>query len=324
MRIDVHSHLCPEELPDYAATFGDPRWPAVVSSPDGVRSIARDGAVYRAIDDRYWGIDRRIQYLDQHGIDVQAVSPLPVLLPAWAPPAQATTACAWLNHTVAAFVARRPDRLVGLGTVALQSPSTMEATLQQVRDLGLHGVEIGTVYGSDDLGATSTREFLDLAAAWRVPVLVHPLEGATSGNDRMSTPAIRFSVGVTTDTALAATSLTLAGSLDSLPRLCLSHGGGSYYWNRPRLRQVLATTRGDDEADRILGVDPFWVDTAMVGAANLRYLAECVDPHRIVIGTDYPATAAVDPCAALAEVGWDHDPDITHRNARAFLALASR
>ncbi len=325
MRIDVHSHLCPEEIPDYASAFGDARWPMVVPSRNGTRAIVRSGQVYREIDDRYWGVARRLEYLDRYGIDVQAVSPLPVLLPAWAPAADAAAACSWLNEAVAAFVASRPDRFVGLGTVALHAPDSVEPTLRQVRELGLAGVEIGTVHGGFDLGSDVTRQFFDLAAAWDVAVLVHPLEGAANGDGgRMTSPAVRFSVGVTTDTALAASSLMLAGGVDTLPRLCLAHGGGSYYWTRPRLQQVLATARGADVAAEVFRVDPFWIDTAMVGAANLRYLADCVDRRRVLIGSDYPATAALDPCAALVEVGWHEDADVTHRNAQAFLARAPR
>ncbi|MGE3448782.1 MAG: amidohydrolase family protein [Microbacteriaceae bacterium] len=325
MRIDVHSHLCPSELPDFAGRFADERWPAVRHGPDG-SSLVRNGAVYRRIDDRYWGLGRRLEYLDRHGIDMQVVSPLPVLLPAWAPREQAAQACDWLNEAVAAFVAQRPDRLVGFGTAALHDPSTIESTLRHVRELGLAGVEIGTIYGGLRLGAEEVRAFFTLAAEWDLPVLVHPLEGAPADPHQPPIdPAIRFSLGVTTDTALAAASLCLSGTLREAPRarVCLSHGGGSYYWTRPRLRQVIEAARGLEAANSAISGDDFWVDTAMVAAGNLRYLADCVDRTRMLIGSDYPATSSLDPLAALAEVGWDDDPAIAHRNASRFLGLNS-
>ena len=114
---------------------------------DGALVTMRDGRRYRPIDDRYFGADSRIRFLDEHDIDVQIVSPLPVLLPHWAPPRQASEVARWLNGAVADHVAQQPDRLVGLGTVALRDPSSIPAVLDQIVELGLVGVEIGTTYG---------------------------------------------------------------------------------------------------------------------------------------------------------------------------------
>src|SRR5207249_5842925 len=100
----------------------------------------------------YFGEDSRIRFLDQYEIGVQVVSPLPVLLPHWAPPREASEVARWQNEAIADFVAKRPDRLIGLGTVAPQDPSGTLPVLDQVVDLGLAGVEIGTTYGGSELG----------------------------------------------------------------------------------------------------------------------------------------------------------------------------
>jgi aminocarboxymuconate-semialdehyde decarboxylase len=320
LRVDVHAHLCPAEVPDFAERFGDTRWPVVRAQADGALAIMRDGRHYRPIDDRYFGVDSRIRFLDDHGIDVQVVSPLPVLLPHWAPPGQASDVARWLNAAVAEHVARRPDRLVGLGTIAPHDPTSTSAVLDQIVDLGLAGVEIGTTYGGAELGDEPVVEFFAAAAERGIPVLVHPLEGAGMG--RLGNELVRFSVGVMSDTSLAAASLLIAGVLVDHPelRICLSHGGGAFFWILPRLERMLASAVGSDRAGELVAaIGRVWVDSASLGVENLSYLEHRLGLDQLVIGTDFPAAALMDPAAALrAADHWSH-PGICHENVERFL-----
>ncbi|TAK68044.1 MAG: hypothetical protein EPO13_12450 [Actinomycetota bacterium] len=302
MRCDVHAHLCPADVPDFADRFSDAAWPVVTHSDTG-SAIERAGAVYRRVDARYWGLPERLRFLDEVAVDVQVVSPLPVLLPYWAPPAEATVVSRWLNEATAAYVARQSDRLIGFGTVAAHDGAGVEAALDQIVELGLAGVEIGSTYGGLELGAPELRPFFHAAAARDLPVLLHPLEGAGLG--RLTETATRFSVGVLTDTALAATSLALSGALDDVPdlRLCLSHGGGGFFWTLPRLRGIVDAER----AARLARLQArVWVDSASVSVEQLGYLGGLVPSGKILLGSDFPATGNGDPMAALAAVG---EPD---------------
>lgn len=322
LRVDVHSHLCPAELPDYATHFTDPRWPVVTREADGGLVIMRNGRAYRPIDDRYFGVDSRIRYLDHHGIDIQVVSPLPVLLPHWAPPAHASEAARWHNAAIADFVAKRPDRFVGLGTIAPHDPAGTIDVLDQILDLGLAGIELGTTYAGHELGDPPIVDLFAAAAARNIPILIHPLEGVGMG--RMDNELIRFSVGVMSDTALATTSLLLAGVLADHPqlRICLSHGGGTFFWILPRLRGMLTGAVGSDRAAELLAaIARVWVDSASLGIENLTYLQGHLGLDHLVIGTDFPAAARADPAAALRAIEhWSHR-GICHENAERFLGL---
>jgi aminocarboxymuconate-semialdehyde decarboxylase len=322
LRVDVHSHLCPAEMPDFAERFADPRWPVVQTQADGALVIMRGGRRYRPIDDRYFGADSRIRFLDEHDVDVQAVSPLPVLLPHWAPPQQASEVARWLNAAVADHVAQRPDRLVGLGTVAVHDPSSIPAVLDQIVDLGLVGVEIGTTYGGRELGDGPVVEFFATAAERGIPVVIHPLEGAGMG--RLDNELVRFSVGVMSDTSLAAASLLLAGVLVDHPqlRICLSHGGGAFFWILPRLERMLVGSVGVDRArELVAAVQRVWVDSASLGVENLTYLEARLGLDQLVIGSDFPAAAHMDPGGALRETGhWSH-PGVCHHNVERFLGV---
>ncbi len=319
-RVDVHAHLLADDLPDFAARFGDAHWPTLAHQGGGGALISRDGAPYRPVDDRYWSPGRRLEFLDAHGIHRQVVSPLPVLLPHWAPEADAAAFCAWQNEAIAGHVASHPDRLAGLGTVPVHHTDAAVAELAHLADLGLLGVEIGTTAAGGELDDAAHARFFDAAAEAGVAVLVHPLEG--EGLGRMGNALVRMGVGVLADTAIAATFLLVGGALRRDPRLrlCLSHGGGAFFWALPRLEGLLGRFAGPEEAAALVeAVRRVWVDTASLGAPNLRYLADVLGRDRVVFGTDYPATADADPLEHLAAAGWAGDAAVMHANACAFL-----
>lgn len=319
-RVDVHSHVVPLELPDFHRRFGNARWPTVQRTCDAHTRIIQDGKVYREIDESYFGHDARLRFLDNSGIHRQIISPLPVLLPYWPSPTEATSACRWLNQAISSYVARHPTRFVGFGTVALHDLPGSLALLDQIRDLGLVGLEIGTTYGGSEYSGRAFNDFFAAAAERRIPILIHPLEGAGMG--RLDDAIIRFSVGVMTDTALATTNLLLAEVLVENPalRVCLSHGGGSFFWILPRLRGMLTAQYGQDHA-RLLedAMRRVWVDSASLGVENLHYLSRHLGLSHILIGSDFPAAARTDPGERLREAGlWNH-PAVCHLNAEEFL-----
>src|SRR3979490_973659 len=64
----------------------------------------------------------RLADMDRMGVDVQVVSPSPTQYYYWADPDLATRIVSLQNAHVAEFCAQSPERLVGLGTLALQPP----------------------------------------------------------------------------------------------------------------------------------------------------------------------------------------------------------
>ena len=323
MRIDVHAHLFPADMPEFSAQFDDARWPSLATT-DGRSVIHRDGQPYRPVDDRYWSPQRRVEFLDERGIDHQVVSPLPVLLPHWAPAREAEAFCRWQNEGLAAYVAERPDRFSALGAVPVHHPEVAAAVLDQVADLGLAGVEIGTSASGREFDDEVHARLFAAAADRGISVLVHPLEG--EGLGRMDNPVVRFGVGVLADTAIAATFLLLGGALRMNPalRLCLSHGGGAFFWALPRLQGMLERFAGPEEASAMAeAACRVWVDTASLGPPNLQYLDAMLGHDRLLLGSDFPATADVDPLEHLSALGWGEDEDVMANNALAFLGRLS-
>jgi aminocarboxymuconate-semialdehyde decarboxylase len=313
VRIDVHAHLLPLGLPDLAESTGDPRWPTVVVDGEQGRIVAR-GTVFRAVDDGYWSVARRLEQLDAWGVDLQVLSPLPVLVPTWSAGRHTADWCRAVNDSMADAVAAGGPRFLGLGILPTHDVDAAVAELDHVRALGLVGIELGTaVEGSRSLADRSADELLTYLATEDVAVLLHPVRRGLLGD----LPGIlAAAVDPTTDTTLALLSRLWSDGGVAMPRSCVVHGGGTVPWVWPRLRTLSGRTHAP--------IPPwFHVDTAAVDRGQLEYLVGALGVERVMLGTDCPAApgpAVEDHLAVLGRLGHVGEA-ILSGNAARFLGL---
>ena len=78
----------------------------------------------------------RIKALDQMQIDMQAISPSPILLFYWEEPAVAAHFSRKQNAAIQAVVQKHPDRFVGFGSVPLQSVVDSIAIAEEAKSMG--------------------------------------------------------------------------------------------------------------------------------------------------------------------------------------------
>lgn len=318
--IDVHAHYLPRGLPDFAARHDDRRWPTLVIDADGSR-IMQHGRVYRTVDESYFSLERRLEQMEELGIQHQVLSPLPVSLASWADPLVAVDYCRAFNEMLADAVRQHPDRFSAFGIVPLQSPELACEQLAEFRSLGLAGVEIGTWLG-DAMGIDDPAVSLFFEAAQEVdlPVLLHPNHPQTFSSGGPS--GIELAVGVGSDTSRALASLFLADALgaESDLRLCAVHGGGGFFWLWPRFLEVAARL-----GTRCTIPPGLFVDTAGLDDRNLVYLRSVLGDQRIVFGSDLPAGGVPwtqSTIRALQSLDWD--PEVLERNTVAFLGRDPR
>jgi aminocarboxymuconate-semialdehyde decarboxylase len=296
MLIDSHTHIVPV-LPDFAARYGDQRWPTFKVDGDDqtVGRLTRNGAVVRAVPPTAWDLDRRVEEMDRVGVDRHIMSPLPPIICDWADPEPAQEWCLALNEGIAAAAATHPDRFDGLGTVPLQHPDAAVAVLENAHQLGLAGVEIGTTGGARELDHPDLRGFFAAAAELEMLIYVHPLIlGANAGwTPRIEGQAVTFGLGMTTDTAIAGARLIFGGVMQASPnlRVCLSHGGGTLAWALPRIAKAWDQQADQKAAELMTNV---YVDSVVYGRANLRYLVDTLGAEQVLFGTDYPLPAQDD------------------------------
>lgn len=281
--IDVHAHFVPTALDGVVERFNDSRWPRVVRA-EGVSHIVRDGAVYRTVNDSYDDVGTRLEQLDRLEIDVQVLSALPVMIPVWAEAQPAIEYCRAFNEVLAGICAENAGRLLGLGILPMQDPGAALNELHRIRDLGLVGVELGTWMPSGSLAAPESAQVLYAASELDLPVLLHPNSPQTFGVP--CDQALELGVGVGSETARVLADLHLSGVLDRCSglRLCACHGGGSFLWLWPRLRELAARAGASEVLPRCL-----WIDTVGLDRHNLAFVQKIIDSSRIVFGTDLPA-----------------------------------
>ncbi|MBR1252304.1 amidohydrolase family protein [Bradyrhizobium sp. AUGA SZCCT0240] len=302
-KIDVHTHIVPDVLP------ADPRrseaWPSVEIRSREEAAVMVRGKVFRAIDSRSWDVDRRIKDMQEDGVDVQVLSPMPELLSHWLPTDEADDLCTIVNTQIAKMISARAHRFRGIGMVPMQDPELAAKRLEEVRSLGLLGIEIGTHVNGLALGDERLHPVYAAAEALGLVVFVHPLH--PTGLERIGGKREFAAISAfPLETAYATVSMIGGRILERFPKLrvLLSHGGGAAAWIFPRID--FACSAGSLLRDYLpesaaRTVKRFWYDTITYDDEALGYLASRVGGDRLVVGSDYPFLIRQPRPAAFAE-----------------------
>ena len=289
LKIDVHTHILPERLPD----FPDPRFVRLEHGEPGRARMIVNGALFREIESNSWDVETRLAECDAAGVGVQVLSTVPVMFGYWAEPGPALELARYLNDHIAGVVAGHPGRFVGLGTIPMQAPELAIAELTRcVRELGLAGVEIGSNVNGANLDSPELFPVFEAAASLGAAVLVHPWEMV--GRERMTRYWLPWLVGMPAETSLAICSLIFGGVLERLPTLkvAFAHGGGAFPATIGRI--VHGFEVRPDLCAVANGVSPrqylkrIYLDSLVHEPLALRYLVDLMGPDRIALGSDYP------------------------------------
>jgi aminocarboxymuconate-semialdehyde decarboxylase len=319
--IDFHTHWIPSGLPDLAARTADPRWP--VFDP-ATGALVINGEPVRSVPPSGWDVRARLEAMDAAGHDRHVLSPIPPLLCDWAAAAPGTEWANAVNDSLAGVVAGHPDRFSALGIIPIAHPDRAIEVMARARGNGLAGIEVATSALDLEFDAPGPRAIFAAAADLGLVVFVHPLIlGPTpSWTARIAGLPANFGLGMTTDTAIAASRLLFGGVLAESPglRVCLAHGGGTFVWALARMARMW----NDDEQGMPLAkaLDSFYTDSVVYQPANLRYLIDTLGADHVAFGTDFPLPAQADPAGTIvagldrASAAW-----VRHGTAAALLGL---
>ena len=293
LKIDVHTHILPERLPDFRKAAGGDRFIRIEHHAPGRARMIQNGSLFREIESNSWDADSRLSECDAAGVGVQVLSTVPVMFSYWAQPQDALVLARFLNDHIAGVVAAHPRRFVGLGTLPMQSPDLAIRELERcVHELGFPGVEIGSNVNGSNLDGPELFPVFEAAASLGAAVFVHPWEMA--GRDRMTRYWLPWLVGMPAETSLAICSLIFGGVLERLPklRIAFAHGGGAFpatigriahgFDVRPDLCAVANDVSPREYLRRI------YLDSLVHDPLALRYLLDLMGPDRIALGSDYP------------------------------------
>ncbi len=292
LKLDTHTHILPQNWPDLAKKYGDPRFP-VMTHTGGHHRIYREGRFFREVWQSAFDAEYRIEDYVQHGIQVQVVSTVPVLFSYWAKGHQALDLHRHLNDHMAGLSRDYPRHYVGIGTVPLQSPTLAIQEMERcVEQLGLAGVQIGSHCNDWNLDAEELFPFFEAAADLGAAILVHPWD--MMGFDSMPKYWLPWLVGMPAEQARAACCLIFGGVLERLPKLrvAMAHGGGSFPFTIGRIEHgfrmrpdLVATDNARNPREYL---NRLYFDCCVHDPYALKCLLEIVGKDKVMLGTDYP------------------------------------
>ncbi|TFV77664.1 amidohydrolase [Blastococcus sp. CT_GayMR19] len=326
--LDVHAHAMPLPLLQRLADRGlaeldevptgivrlDPRVSGV--GPRAPLPLARS----------MYDVDVRLSEMDEVGVHRHAVSLPPFLFASTAEDQElATRVVAEGNEDLATYVADAPERLLGLGSVALGWPGAADEARRALDDLGLAGIAIGSRGGGRDLDDPVNDDLWALLSERRTFVFLHP--SGVPDPQRQKDFWLPQLVGYPMETALAVARLVFGRVLDRFPlTLCLAHGGGCLPSLRGRLdmgweRKDVARTTAVPPSEF---TDRLYYDTAVFSPVLLRRLVEDVGVGHVLLGTDHPFELGDrTPIETVRALGLDETDErsILGGNAAELLAL---
>jgi aminocarboxymuconate-semialdehyde decarboxylase len=242
-------------------------------------------------------VEARLRHMDEHGIDIQAVS----LAPAynyWADRDLAGKIVARQNEQIAALCATHPDRFVGLGGLALQHPDlAVEQMEHGVKQLGFRGFEIGGSVNGEELANPNFNPVWAKAEELGILLLLHPatfVEGLKRFQGNGFLPNV---VGNPLETTVAFTHLIFEGTLDRYPglKICGSHGGGylpSYGGRSDHCAELSNRCKPVKKHPSEYFKQQLYCDSIVFTAEGLRHLVAEVGASHVLFGTDFPFDVA--------------------------------
>jgi len=293
LKIDTHTHVLPKNWPDLKDRYGYGGFVQLEHDGPGCARMMQDGKHFRDVHANCWEPRERLKDCDEHDVDVQVISTVPVMFSYWARPKDTLDLSRLLNEHIASVVEEHPRRFVGLGTVPMQDAELAVVELERcVKELGLAGIEIGSHINGWNLDDAKVFPVLEAAQDLGAAVFVHPWE--MLGRERMSRYWLPWLVGMPAETSLSICSMIFGGVFEKLPRLrvLFAHGGGAFPATLGRIehgftvRPDLVAAENQINPRDYLG--RFYVDSLVHDAEMLRYMVKLMGANSIALGSDYP------------------------------------
>lgn len=330
-KIAIEEHFMVPEATNPGGVFD----PAAFARVSGIEVAFLDVVMRRMADLR----QRRIEEMDQAGIDIALLSLTAAGIEALPDAARARDAASKVNDFLADLVASAGGRFAGFASVPLQDPEAAARELERaIRTLGFKGVMVNGYVADADRNIGHYLDEDRFAAFWQVasdlacPVYIHP---------RASLPPVRDALyaghpelaggtwGFTTETATHALRLVYSGLFDRLPNLSvvLGHLGETIPYVAWRIQRCFEYNPIGHQVNKRLQdylAENFYVSTS--GSFNDQALICAlltIGADRIMFAVDYPFEMSDDAARWIerAPISEGDRRKIAHGNAARLFGL---
>ena len=293
MKIDIHTHIMPEHIPNWFAKFGYGDFIRLEHHKPCCAQMIKGDKVFREIEHNCWDAGTRIVEMDDTRVDMQVLSTIPVLFNYFAKPEHTLETARFFNDHIAGCVNNHPERFIGLGTVPMQHIDTAVREMERcVRELRFPGLEIGSNINNRNLSDPFFNPFWEAAEQLGCCLFIHPWEMMGEGD--MQKYWLPWLVGMPAETSRAICSMIFGGVFERYPKLrvAFAHGGGSFpitvgriehgFNVRPDLCAIDNNVNPRDYLGR------FWIDALVHDPKALDFILDVMGHDKICMGSDYP------------------------------------
>ena len=292
LKIDMHTHILPPEMPNWTKKFGYGDFIHLVQNGDNTANMMKGGEYFRTIKSNCWDPEERIQDYSQFDTQVQVVCTIPVMFSYWSKAKDGAELSRFLNDHIIQLCKDYPKNYVGLGTVPMQDAEEAIKELHRIKKEGLKGIQIGSNINQKNLSEAEFFPIFEACEQLGLAVMIHPWE--MMGFDTMRKYWLPWLVGMPAETSRAACSLIFGGVLERLPKLRVnfSHAGGSFLPTLGRVehgfncRPDLVAIDNERNPREYLGT--FWVDCITHDPKLLDYILGLQGSKKVTLGSDYP------------------------------------
>lgn len=292
MKIDVHTHIMPERMPNWTQKFGYGEF-IHLEHRNCEACMMKGDKLFRVVEENCFKETARLKEMDETEVSIQVLSTIPVLFNYWANAADGLETSRFFNDHIGETVNKSPKRFIGLGTVPLQDIDLAVREMERcVKELNMPGLEIGSNINGKNLSDKSFFPFYEAAEQMNCSLFVHPWE--MMGEDQMQKYWLPWLVGMPAETSRAICSMIFGGVFEKFPRLkvAFAHGGGSFPFTIGRIEH------GFDVRPDLVAIDNainprdylgrFWVDSLVHDKKAMDYLLDIMGNDKICLGSDYP------------------------------------
>jgi aminocarboxymuconate-semialdehyde decarboxylase len=328
MKIDIHTHIMPEHMPNWIRKFGYGEF-IHLEHRNCKACMMKGDRMFREVEENCFKAEARIRDMENTAVNVQVLSTIPVLFNYWAKPADGYETSRFFNDHIAETAGANRDKFIGIGTVPLQDVDLAIKEMERcVKELSMPGIEIGTNVNQKNLGDPSFDPFFEAAEKLGAALFIHPWE--MMGEKDMPDYWLPWLVGMPAETTRAICSLIFAGVFEKYKklRIAFAHGGGSFPYTIGRIehgfkvRPDLVQIHNKVNPKNYFG--KFWVDSLVHDPLAFSLLRETAGDDRICLGSDYPFPLGEERPGALVE-NMGIDPRVREKifrnNALAWLGM---
>ena len=292
-KIDIHTHIIPENINEVTKTFSDNRFLTLQSINQQSAKLKKEGKIFRVIDCNCWDHQARIKDCINKSIDIQVLSTIPVLFAYWAKIEQCVILSKYLNNHIAQLCFDNPTNFLGLGTIPMQNTDAAINEMDRcINELKLPGIQIGSNVNGLNLSESQFHPIFEHAELIGCSIFIHPWN--MMGKKEIEKYWLPWLVGMPAETSRAICSLIFGGVFEKYPNLkiCFAHGGGSFPFISSRVdhgfnvRPDLCAI--DNKTLPSTYLKYFYVDSLVHNVNAMKFLINSMGESQIAMGSDYP------------------------------------